>query len=793
MLFVASRESDELLVIDTAEGRQVQRIAIGDYPIAVASENSKHAVAYVANHFDHTISLIDPGHGVFAGPDGDSNRGDGLWDFEVGSGLCSDPSVPGEPDPGVDIPAIVCRPQANRILVSRLDLADQVTEVLCLHPHPVTGFWQEFAVTLPAAATPSGLKGFAKNLIFPLLEIAEVRRHRVILSGFDPNMRPVAARVETEVKYKDGSSGTETSSLTIVDENKDNVVEGYELNTDSLVSSGSVDFKIFDSSGAGTVDYASTDLPLVEKLLLGMDGDEFLPLADTNGDGAPDSPALDFDGDNLPDPEFPLLHFMSGPPHPVNNEQNLYFAQFGDGTQGATSIFSQIMLLNLDTETPAEVTVVLRDDGGNPLAVDLNGEQVAGEKEFTIAAGGLEILRTDGLGALAVGSVAVRSDRAVAGVIVFGGSAGVAGVGSSHVMTHGFVAAMERSTPFKVNTGVAVMNLESHDITVDLALRNASGTLLATSQLTLKGEGHRALFVAEIDWEPEAGVQLDFGNFRGLLTATVDARLAATVLQTRPGEFATMPVARAFTAPTLPGCSRISVSPWDGNLNQQLHFAQFGDGAAGSAQILSQVMLFNLTGRTASTRILLNDDEGKPLTVDLNGTIVTGELELLIPARGLRILKTDGQGPVTVGSATVESDQALAGVLLFAGSAGVAGVGSSSPILKGFTAPMESDSSEGINTGVAVMNLESEPVNLSVSLRDEENQILATDELELSAKGHRALFLTEFNWEVEEGVTLDFSDFTGLLRIETTGKVTATVLQTRPGVFATQPVIPDLG
>ncbi|MGW8179689.1 MAG: hypothetical protein ACWGQW_13155 [bacterium] len=123
---------------------------------------------------------------------------------------------------------------------------------------------------------------------------------------------------------------------------------------------------------------------------------------------------------------------------------------------------------------------------------------------------------------------------------------------------------------------------------------------------------------------------------------------------------------------------------------------------------------------------------------------------------------------------------------------GVAGVGSSSPILRSFVAPMESNDSEQLSTGIAIMNLESEEVQLNISLRDEANQVLATALLDLPAMGHRALFLFQFDWTTEAGVTLDFSDFRGLLKVEATGKVAATVLQTRTGIFATQPVTPSL-
>ena len=56
--------------------------------------------------------------------------------------------------------------------------------------------------------------------------------------------------------------------------------------------------------------------------------------------------------------------------------------------------------------------------------------------------------------------------------------------------------------------------------------------------------GHRALFVDEIDWTPEAGITLDLSDFEGLLKGTSsEGPVAATVIQTR-GEilFVTMPV-----------------------------------------------------------------------------------------------------------------------------------------------------------------------------------------------------------------------------------------------------------
>ncbi|HUV13807.1 MAG TPA: ethylbenzene dehydrogenase-related protein [Acidobacteriota bacterium] len=211
-----------------------------------------------------------------------------------------------------------------------------------------------------------------------------------------------------------------------------------------------------------------------------------------------------------------------------------------------------------------------------------------------------------------------------------------------------------------------------------------------------------------------------------------------------------------------------------------LYFAQFADGNG----IFSQITLFNLNQeRDAATTILLNDDEGDPLTVDLNGQEVPGELEVTIPAGSLRRYATDGLGDTVIGSVTVESDESLAGVILFGGTTGLAGVGSSVALDdSGFTAPMEVGA--GTNTGVALMNLEGEEVTLNFQLCDEDGGVLATAQMALPAMGHRALFVTEVEWDT----VVDFSDFDGLLKMTATGSTSATVIQTRPSQLATMPV-----
>ena len=58
------------------------------------------------------------------------------------------------------------------------------------------------------------------------------------------------------------------------------------------------------------------------------------------------------------------------------------------------------------------------------------------------------------------------------------------------------------------------------------------------TEVTLPMMGHLALFVTQFDWNQ----LVDFSAFEGILKVTSSGRIAATVIQTRPGQFATLPV-----------------------------------------------------------------------------------------------------------------------------------------------------------------------------------------------------------------------------------------------------------
>ena len=216
----------------------------------------------------------------------------------------------------------------------------------------------------------------------------------------------------------------------------------------------------------------------------------------------------------------------------------LYFAQFGEGMD---QLFSQILLFNLAEQSEATARLSLRDREGNPLLVDLNGDEIMGELEAAVDPSGLLALQTDGSGNLAVGSLTVQSDRPLSGVVVFGGSIGLAGVGHSPPLPLGFLAPIEtrrNNGGYQVNTGIAVMNLDAEPVTLTLTLRDEKGHQIDTTQEVISLRGHVAKFVTEFDWPTD----IVFDSFRGTLHVQTVGKIAATVLQTRPGQLAAMPV-----------------------------------------------------------------------------------------------------------------------------------------------------------------------------------------------------------------------------------------------------------
>ena len=228
---------------------------------------------------------------------------------------------------------------------------------------------------------------------------------------------------------------------------------------------------------------------------------------------------------------------------PVELTERLHFAQFANGA----GITSQVTLLNVGTGEEVNAKLELRDGNGAPLNVVLNGETISGETEvFSIAAGGGAIFASDGNGPVVAGSLTVHADGPLRGVVLFDGvTLGVAGVGSSEPLT-GFRAPAEiRSGDKFIRTGVAVMNLDAEEKTLQVRLIGLDGTEVGTGTATadpLAGNGHAARFIDEFEWDDPVP---DLTDFQGVLEVVPShGRVAATVLRMSFGtNMASLPVA----------------------------------------------------------------------------------------------------------------------------------------------------------------------------------------------------------------------------------------------------------
>ena len=165
------------------------------------------------------------------------------------------------------------------------------------------------------------------------------------------------------------------------------------------------------------------------------------------------------------------------------------------------------------------------------------------------------------------------------------------------------------------------------------------------------------------------------------------------------------------------------------------HFAQFGNGDG----LTSDIVLINSasTGGPVTGSVVLFGEDGSTLDIPLSGspdgTFSVGEKNAVT-------LSTDGQGPLSVGSASVFSDGPLNGVVRFGTSAtGIVGVGKS-PIANKILVPAKDDGN--IRTGLAIRNATGEEITVTCELKDGDD-VVATAMLTIAGNARIAQFIDE--------------------------------------------------
>lgn len=249
------------------------------------------------------------------------------------------------------------------------------------------------------------------------------------------------------------------------------------------------------------------------------------------------------------------------------------------------------------------------------------------------------------------------------------------------------------------------------------------------------------------------------------------------------------PVLNALQPRTMGGTEIFLTHLADGGT---LYFAQFANGDGAVSDLL-------LTGSsavtTATATVTFRGSDGA--TLSPNVTVVGGQaqpgpggegLVVEVPPLGLVRISTDGTGPLTAGSVTVDFDSPLGGTIRFTLTPfGTAGVGESR-LVRGFISPVRRTA---INTGVAIFNPQDRQIGLTMRLRN-----LAGEEipggLRSTALGPHE-HLAQFINEIFPNANLE--NFEGTLTVETSSlnaliAATALELGSQPGQFTTLPVTP---
>ena len=232
----------------------------------------------------------------------------------------------------------------------------------------------------------------------------------------------------------------------------------------------------------------------------------------------------------------------------VLNASVLEFAHFGNG-DGFTS---DIVLTNPSTEDSVLGSIVFSDEEGAALPVGIAAgpgivpadgfraqDHGSSRVDFSIPIQGSITISTDGLGELIQGAVRVTAQGPLGGVIRFQiPGIGIAGVQISELTT-GF-SAPARRTPEGFQTGLAIRNVETDPIDLNLSLPNRDGEEIASSFIeSFPAGGHPARFVDEL-FE-----SLGKSVFEGSVRVEADGgRIAAMALELgpEPGQFTTLPI-----------------------------------------------------------------------------------------------------------------------------------------------------------------------------------------------------------------------------------------------------------
>ena len=396
-------------------------------------------------------------------------------------------------------------------------------------------------------------------------------------------------------------------------------------------------------------------------------------------------------------------------------------------------------------------------------------------------------ISTHGRGDVVSGSVTVVSDAPVGAMLRFAlPGIGETVVGASPPISDTLFPV--RRQEGGITTGVAVHNRGAEAMGVMCELMQ-EGVLRDAVSLPLEANGQTSWLI------DQAFPAADTSDFVGSVRCDADGEglFSAVALEMDPGT-------RTFiTLPLFP------VNRLAGGRAAVLDFAHFANGD-GTTSDLVFLNLSTERSRPAPTpfhvaippirpAIYFYDTEGHPIAAE-SVVDVTGDLEITedggltvrteMEPLGVLTISTHGRGALVTGSVKVVSEGSIGGMLRYdLPHIGEAVVGAGPPISNALFPVRRREG--GINTGVAIHNLESSPGLVHCDLM-REGVLLDAVSIPLEANG-------QTSWLIDTAFpNTDTSDFMGSVRCDAVGEglFSAVALEMDPGtrIFTTLPVVP---
>lgn len=461
----------------------------------------------------------------------------------------------------------------------------------------------------------------------------------------------------------------------------------------------------------------------------------------------------------------------------------LDFTYFANGT----GITSEVVLVNV-ASYPVRPALYFYDRGGHLVdpesVVDVTGDLEARED------GGLTVrtrmeplgeltISTHGRGELVAGSLKVLPNGPIGGLVRYSvPGLGVAAAGASPPAQDVLFPARRQAGG--IRTAAALHNLGNEAMRVRCQLVS-EGAVLEEVEIPLEANGEAFWFIEE------AFATTDTSDFFGAVrcTAPVGGQFTSLAVEQDAGKriFTTLPVVavhRQFDTDSI-GSSDNSAA---------LNFAHFANGTW-----ISDMVFLNPSTQPSRPGLYFYDTQGNPIAaetvVDLTGDLEVAEdgaltVRTAMEPLGVLRISTHGRGELVTGSVRVVSGGPIGGMLRFQHPDVGVGVVEASPTLHDTLIPVRRQQ-EGINTGVALHNLEPVPGLVRCDLM-KEGMLQDSVTIPVAANG-------QTSWLIDAAFPgADTSDFSGSLRCTSVGGYlfSAIALEMDPGTrtFITLPVFP---